>query len=140
MDDQKKSAKYFCENCGAEVGARAKFCPKCGKFFSSVRCPECGKLGTVRDFKDGCPRCHYAMTHEDIYGAPESRSADEETLDGLRHRLSLRSRRKIKSAFRKHEKRSAEQSGDGAPAWLFVVSVIILGAIVGVIIYRCNPV
>ena len=46
MEKQKK-AKYFCENCGSEVPAKAKFCPKCGKFFSSVRCPECSKVWKI---------------------------------------------------------------------------------------------
>ena len=131
----KKSAKYFCENCGSEVAAKAKFCPKCGRFFSSVRCPKCGKLGSVNDFKSGCPRCHYAMTHEDIYGEPEG---SEETLDGRKHSLSLLSRLKIKNAFRQHDKNVRGSTGDGAPAWLFVASIIVLIGILVFIFYRCQ--
>ena len=38
----KASAKFFCESCGAEVPRNARFCKKCGRFFASVRCPNCG--------------------------------------------------------------------------------------------------
>ena len=67
MAEEKKKAKYFCEGCGSEVASNAKFCPKCGKFFAAVRCPNCGHIGTVKDFLHGCPSCHYAMSHEEIY-------------------------------------------------------------------------
>ena len=50
-----KKAKFFCENCGAEVPENAKVCKKCGKFFISVRCPGCGKTGNSKDFEKGCP-------------------------------------------------------------------------------------
>ncbi len=55
-----KKAKFFCENCGAEVPENAKLCKKCGKFFISVRCPNCGRTGTSKEFKKGCPSCGYA--------------------------------------------------------------------------------
>ena len=55
MTEEKKKAKYFCEGCGSEVASNAKFCPKCGKFFAAVRCPNCGHIGTVKDFLHGCP-------------------------------------------------------------------------------------
>ena len=42
----KKQAKFFCENCGEEVAQNARFCNKCGRFFSAVRCPQCGKVGS----------------------------------------------------------------------------------------------
>ncbi|MBR1912599.1 MAG: zinc ribbon domain-containing protein, partial [Treponema sp.] len=74
------SAKYFCENCGEEVAANARFCPHCGRFFSAVRCPQCGHMGAVTSFKDGCPKCHYAMTPDDIFGTQtESHPSKKDT-------------------------------------------------------------
>lgn len=55
-----KKAKFFCENCGAEVDQSARFCKKCGRFFTSVRCPCCGFSGPANDFTNGCPNCGYA--------------------------------------------------------------------------------
>jgi RNA polymerase subunit RPABC4/transcription elongation factor Spt4 len=52
-----KRPRYFCERCGAEVGKDAKLCPRCGRFFSSVKCPRCGYVGKADDFALGCPDC-----------------------------------------------------------------------------------
>jgi hypothetical protein len=53
-------SRFFCENCGAEVRPDAKVCPKCGRFFSAVRCPNCGYTGEGREFLHGCPSCGYS--------------------------------------------------------------------------------
>ncbi len=136
MAQNKTKAKYFCENCGSEVAAKAKFCPKCGRFFSSVRCPKCGRMGTVNDFKTGCPGCHYAMTHEEIYGSSDD---EEETLDGRKHKLSFLSKLKIKNAFKQHEKNVKKQyAGDGTPAWLFIACVVVLIGLIVLTFYRCQ--
>ena len=55
-----RKAKFFCENCGAEVQQNAKFCRNCGRFFASVRCPSCGFIGIADSFSKGCPSCGYA--------------------------------------------------------------------------------
>lgn len=60
-NSKKKKAKFFCENCGHEVAEDAKVCRHCGKFFISVRCPKCGKVGSADIFKKGCPQCGYSM-------------------------------------------------------------------------------
>jgi hypothetical protein len=52
-------AKFFCENCNAEVPRNASRCPKCGRAFASVRCPSCNFTGSETLFKDGCPICGY---------------------------------------------------------------------------------
>ena len=52
-----KRPHYFCERCGAEVGKDALLCPRCGHFFSSVKCPRCGFVGKADDFNLGCPSC-----------------------------------------------------------------------------------
>lgn len=61
MASTKKSPKFFCENCGAQVAKDAMFCNKCGKFFLNVRCPSCGYAGSQKDFINGCPKCGYAI-------------------------------------------------------------------------------
>lgn len=51
--------RFFCENCGEEVKPTAKVCPKCGAFFTSVRCPRCNFTGKAHEFTRGCPVCGY---------------------------------------------------------------------------------
>ncbi|MBP5696189.1 MAG: zinc ribbon domain-containing protein [Treponema sp.] len=131
MAKSSTKAKYFCENCGSEVAANARCCPRCGKFFSSVRCPACGHMGTVHDFKYGCPVCHYAMTEEDINGT--SVGAEKSDRD-------VRSKKKKSKAKKTagHEFSSGKILGDDVPAWLFVVSVIVLIGILALVFYRCQ--
>ena len=65
-----KRPKFFCEYCGTEVKRNDRVCPKCGKFFASVKCPSCGLTGNPRDFRDGCPSCGYAFKDSgDMYPA-----------------------------------------------------------------------
>jgi uncharacterized membrane protein YvbJ len=52
-------ARYFCENCGAEVRPGAATCPSCGRVFTAVRCPECGFEGRASEFVQGCPSCGF---------------------------------------------------------------------------------
>ena len=59
--NKSKEAKFFCESCGSEVPRNSRTCPTCGKFFASVRCPQCGRIGSNDDFKNGCPTCGYAV-------------------------------------------------------------------------------
>jgi uncharacterized membrane protein YvbJ len=54
--------RFFCENCGAEVPRDEEKCPECGKRFASVRCPACGFIGEVANFRAGCPKCGYSLT------------------------------------------------------------------------------
>ena len=62
-----KEAKFFCESCGSEVPRNSKTCPTCGKFFASVRCPQCGRIGSNEEFKNGCPTCGYAVDPSTLY-------------------------------------------------------------------------
>ena len=56
----KKKPRFFCDNCGYEVGSEVKSCPYCGRYFASVRCPSCGQTGPDRMFQNGCPMCGYS--------------------------------------------------------------------------------
>ncbi|MDR0688920.1 MAG: zinc ribbon domain-containing protein [Spirochaetaceae bacterium] len=55
-----KHPRFFCEHCGAEVSRETKHCPRCGRYFASVRCPACGFVGEEGIFKGGCPVCGYS--------------------------------------------------------------------------------
>jgi uncharacterized membrane protein YvbJ len=55
-----KKPRFFCDNCGSEVGRNAKACPQCGRFFAAVRCPSCGYAGEESIFANGCPSCGYS--------------------------------------------------------------------------------
>jgi predicted RNA-binding Zn-ribbon protein involved in translation (DUF1610 family) len=57
---KKRAPRFFCDNCGAEVSRNEKACPRCGRFFASVRCPACGFSGEERLFSGGCPVCGYS--------------------------------------------------------------------------------
>ena len=61
MTNKFKKAKFFCENCGAEVPQKAKVCTTCGKFFTFTRCPRCFYTGDAKLFTHGCPECGYAL-------------------------------------------------------------------------------
>ncbi len=111
-----KRAKYFCENCGEEVAANARVCPHCGKFFSAVRCPNCGYMGGVDVFKNGCPKCHYAMTHEDIYGS------DYES--PVKNKKQPKKEKKTAPVTSTNEKKAA--ANYDVPGWLMGASVLIL--------------
>jgi rRNA maturation protein Nop10 len=54
------SPRFFCEHCGVEVPRNAKRCPGCGRYFASVKCPNCGFAGEEFLFKGGCPVCGYS--------------------------------------------------------------------------------
>ena len=57
-----RKPRFFCDNCGKEVGQNEKACRHCGRFFASVRCPNCGYTGDETSFKNGCPACGYSAS------------------------------------------------------------------------------
>lgn len=124
-----KSAKYFCENCGEEVAANARFCPHCGRFFSAVRCPQCGHMGAVTAFKDGCPKCHYAMTPDDIFGTSNSESDSHKNITNSSKSVKRKTKEKSIQKFK-------QVRNDDAPIWLYIVSLAVLFVIVGIIFTR----
>ncbi|MBR5402244.1 MAG: zinc ribbon domain-containing protein [Treponema sp.] len=102
-----KKAKFFCEFCGNEVKQNDKVCQYCGKFFASVRCPNCGKTGRTEEFTHGCPACGYAV-HGSHYGT--------------KRKLGLSSRNK---------------NYDGSlPAWIYIaVIAVLIACVIG--LYSC---
>ncbi|GMO36977.1 MAG: hypothetical protein Ta2F_13040 [Termitinemataceae bacterium] len=57
---KKKKPRFFCDACGTEVAANANTCPRCGKYFASIRCPKCFHTGDQAAFAKGCPNCGYS--------------------------------------------------------------------------------
>ena len=121
MKVQPKTAKFFCENCGAEVARNAKVCRHCGRFFSSVRCPQCGKTGTPEQFVHGCPACGYTVQTSD-------RKIQKSEND---KKSSFFSRKKLKKAINSYQKDSDRKdfkntSEDSLPVWIFLVVIFVL--------------
>lgn len=121
----KKQAKFFCENCGEEVAQNARFCKKCGRFFSAVRCPKCGKVGSSHTFINGCPSCGYAVDPSKNSSSNKSGRKYDETsnLHGKNH-------------FYMHKpqyssKKQKSSSSNSLPLWIYCIT---LCAFVGVII------
>ena len=103
-----KKAKFFCEFCGNEVKQNDKVCTYCGKFFASVRCPNCGKTGRTEEFTNGCPACGYAV-YKGKYGT--------------KNKLGLSSRR--------------NKNYDGSlPFWIYILVITVLIALV-IGLYSC---
>lgn len=130
-----KEAKFFCESCGSEVPRSSKTCPVCGKFFASVRCPQCGRIGSNDDFKNGCPTCGYAVNPDDgfghsggaVFGNGLSRNGRNSGY-GSRGLLGL--------ARNKSGKNNGEYVESSLPFWVYLVSIVILGCLV-VGLYSC---
>ena len=118
-----KKAKFFCENCGAEVEQNAKFCRHCGRFFTSVRCPACGYVGIAAAFSKGCPSCGYADSGQNIKDSSDNQK------DKSKHKKLNLSNQFDKSIKNK-------KSGDSPlPAWVYLFTIGLLGGIVAAIIY-----
>lgn len=120
-----KKAKFFCENCGAEVPENARVCKNCGKFFISVRCPRCGATGPHSDFENGCPKCGYAVP-----------SASKKN-------ISFYAKEETKTEnvlFFKRKKSENRKNETSLPAWIYIFTITVF---IGVIflVYSCikNP-
>ncbi|MBP3772495.1 MAG: zinc ribbon domain-containing protein [Treponema sp.] len=122
MMARKQSAKFFCENCGAEVPQNARVCRHCGKFFSSVRCPVCGTTGSPGKFANGCPTCGYAVGQGQKIDAPSQKES----------RASRKSKKALLDAIDAQNPRtSRRRNSDGTlPVWSFFVILAILALFV----------
>jgi uncharacterized membrane protein YvbJ len=74
---KKPPPRFFCEQCGTEVGMGVAACPVCGNKFGSVRCPQCGVTALAAQFKNGCPNCNYGQTEEESPRPVRSRRASK---------------------------------------------------------------
>lgn len=117
---KKQSAKFFCENCGAEVPQNARVCRHCGKFFSSVRCPVCGTTGMPDKFANGCPTCGYAVGQGQRIPSPAPKE----------EKASRKSKKALLNAIDSRNPRgSRRRTNDGSlPIWSFfaIVGILVL--------------
>lgn len=130
-----KEAKFFCESCGSEVPRNSKVCPTCGKFFASVRCPQCGRIGSNDDFKNGCPTCGYAINPDSLYGRG---SGSIPGIGATSGRFGKgRNGSGISAIFGNSGRRNSSAYTDSSlPFWIYAVSIIILvGLVIG--LYSC---
>ena len=127
---KKQKAKFFCENCGAEVPADARVCKNCGRFFSSVRCPACGATGSASKFAKGCPVCGYAMDS----GTFNIAAYSEEEKEEVRRRLSTAEQKKINGAFAAYERKRARGAGSALPLWVYAVTLAVLAAVIAAVV------
>lgn len=122
-----KRAKFFCENCGAEVPPNAKMCRHCGRFFTSVRCPVCGATGTNSQFKNGCPVCGYAVG--------KGKSSSSEKIDYKEKTAGRKSRAKLRYEIESRNSRTfaRKRAADGTlPGWFYIlIALVFLGFLAG---------
>ena len=125
MKKTDKEAKFFCESCGSEVPRKSRFCPVCGKFFASVRCPKCGHTGASEDFKKGCPECGYAVNSN--VSLAQNKDSDDffENHNESKNKIIL-------------NKSKTNKSGqDGSlPVWIYITSILVLIILI-ICLYSC---
>ncbi len=107
-NSQSTLPKFFCENCNNEVKRNTRVCPHCGKFFASVKCPQCYCEGSSDEFLGGCPSCGYAV--EPNSGKNKKKSK----------------RKKTKSNYNYKSNRY----DDPLPWWIYSLVIALLGALI----------
>ncbi|OJF77760.1 MAG: hypothetical protein BKP49_01945 [Treponema sp. CETP13] len=103
MPNNNKKTRFFCEYCNHEVDNDAMFCPYCGRFFSSVKCPKCGYTGSHVEFINGCSKCGYAM--EDVQKKRQKAPKNKKNSKKL-------------GKTQKHD--------DSLPFWVYIIALILL--------------
>ena len=126
-----KEAKFFCESCSSEVPRNSRVCPTCGKFFASVRCPQCGKTGTNDDFKKGCPSCGYAV-NPDLAGYSAVFQPGLSNIN-FKHSNSVSG---FRNAFYSKKKKKTGYVESGLPIWIYISTVVVLIILVA-LLYSC---
>lgn len=127
-----KNAKFFCENCGAEVPQNAKMCRHCGRFFSSVRCPQCSATGTPDKFSNGCPVCGYAFNKDSKQTS--SKKIKQEKTSGKNRKI----RKELAKLIENKEEIRVEKTDETLPKWIYFVAAGLLAAIIAVFAGYCK--
>ena len=102
--------KFFCENCGKEVKRNASICPHCGRFFASVKCPACNYIGEESQFRDGCPRCGFAVHKHN------------------RKEEFMQAKKKYSKSSRRYD--------EGLPWWVYVLALATFLIVVGIVLFH----
>ncbi|MDD6969627.1 MAG: zinc ribbon domain-containing protein [Treponema sp.] len=126
MKKTDNEAKFFCENCGSEVPRKSRFCPVCGKFFASVRCPKCGHTGASEDFRKGCPECGYAVNSN----VSLAQNKDSDNL------FENHNESKNKIILNKSNKTNKSGQDGSLPVWIYITSILVLIILI-ICLYSC---
>lgn len=110
--EETEDLKFFCENCCKEVKQNASFCPHCGRFFASVRCPACNYKGIASQFNNGCPRCGYAVHPKHTKVA------------------------NMEDEYREANKKKGRFVDGGLPLWIYATVFGIFILVVAIILFR----
>ena len=113
-----KQPRFFCDFCGTEVKRNDRICPNCGKFFSAVRCPNCGLTGQAALFVKGCPSCGYSVL-------PRSEESGDGSSNKKKRHKKLRLRRDTEDKSGK-----AGAAGDPLPFWVYLAVIVLFVAVV----------
>lgn len=123
MKNKSEQAKFFCESCGKEVKQNAKVCTYCGKFFSSVRCPNCGKTGSTSEFENGCPDCGYAV-------------GKTPKISNIKNNYQNKKTSSLFNNIINNKNNNNTQNSDSLPLWMYLVSIFVL-IVVLICFYSC---
>ena len=123
-----KEAKFFCQCCGSEVPRKSKFCPKCGKFFASVLCPNCGHTGKTSDFINGCPECGYAVNGQG--GTSSSGNSLSKEINSKTKNIKMKKNQMYLPL------KKSRVSSDSLPLWVYAACIVVLFGLVGML-YSC---
>lgn len=130
---KKKEPKFFCESCGSEVPRNSKICTTCGRFFASVKCPKCGRIGDNDDFKKGCPTCGYAINPD------SNKKRDASTIQFFNPAQDDSSKKNNFFSFESmlgKDKGNSSKYESALPLWVYIITVGILMGLV-VLLYSC---
>ena len=130
MKVKKNKAKFFCEYCDTEVPQNAKFCPRCGHFFASVRCPACGKTGDHSEFTNGCPSCGYAFSSQPASKKDTSENETKFLSKKAGWITRNRAKKAIDSSPFTSAKKRPNRKDDSLPYWVYILSLAMLAALV----------
>ncbi len=130
-----EKAKFFCESCGAEVAQNARVCTNCGKFFSAVRCPHCGRVGTTEEFIHGCPECGYAVPpSQSIIGSGLVGESGKNRKNKGNKKVGQKDFFSFADIFRSKKNKAVSESK--LPLWIYLVCILALVFIV-IALYSC---
>lgn len=132
MRNKKKEAKFFCESCGNEVPRNSKTCPSCGKFFASVRCPQCGRTGSNDDFANGCPTCGYAVNPDSL----GKKGSYNPFLGNSKNKKTSYRNSNIDLSLFTGRKNATYHPESGLPIWVYAFTVFVLLVLV-FCLYSC---
>ncbi len=129
---ENKKARFFCESCDTEVVGDAKFCPNCGRFFSSVRCPACELTGEHFLFENGCPACGYAMDGSpfDTSVSPNQRRKAYRKHQNAEYKKNTSKGSSLYNYSAQPRKRGSD---DPLPVWIYAICIVLLGIVLMIV-------